>query len=292
MSSDKLQDSIKECVFKYLDGQPDVQSLRFKEVREHVEAELNLEKESCKTGTLRQLLEQHIASYIKDHENVNFMSSKNPDNLQLPSHEETSIAQIGAEDPLDSPQATAKQIPRATKKRVKAAKAVEAAALMPTPVNFNENVRKAVNSYLDQFDDPSTVKFKDVREHVESELDLGKDSMKTGTSRHLLEQFVSAYVKSKESIELSKIVNDPTNSSGEVVVKGRFSAKEVEIIQKAVETYCEMEGLQPQDLVVYYREDNRRPRHRKLVDSILAQLPHRTSTVSCEPHCSLSAAKD
>jgi hypothetical protein len=65
MSSLSFDVQVRDVVYRYLDYHPNIAILKFKDVRTFVEKSLNLENESCKSGSRRYLLELCIASYIK-----------------------------------------------------------------------------------------------------------------------------------------------------------------------------------------------------------------------------------
>lgn len=142
-------------------------------------------------------------------------------------------------------------------------------------------------TYLEKIEDIHTVKFRVLREHVEGSMGLAAEACKTGPNRQLLEQYVAQFIKYRESLEVARIMDNPTESTGEVMVHGRYGVKEKAIIYEALEEFMRVNEIDPLETLTFYRNDRTRMRtFDKLIKELVVRLPHRKTNAS--PSCLLS----
>jgi hypothetical protein len=148
----------------------------------------------------------------------------------------------------------------------------------------NEDYRKLVFKYLNDHKDIKSINFKQLREYIETELNLEPDSCKTGAKRQLVEQYIGLYIKSKEAKSHAKQLkcdtgdSDESNSEFTTPASGRYSEKETALIKQKVTDYCIEKGIEEKDLVAFY-SDGKRIQRKALINSIRASLPHRPPDV-------------
>lgn len=313
-----LADNIKESVRIYLDKQSNLEELKFKDVRQHVEEQLKMEKDECKTGARRLLLEQSIAAYLiawqekqvngssnsgdsgtmegqlgsGNDEAVEPTSTKKPRAARTPRKSATKANATTVEgveeqstlEHVDATAATAEASGGATPEVVKKRESRQPKSTttlkprqrrsQPSRVSSSSSeaeeddeeeeeekqdtlrvrMRRLASEFLSRHEDVQKLKFRDIRLHIESGLGLPPESCKTGTYKKMLEEIIALLMKLREQQEGLKLIANPETVPKDRSIVGRFSKQEQELIMKAVDEFCSVEGLSYTDIFPYFRE--------------------------------------
>eukprot|EP00981_Chlorochromonas_danica_P006204 scaffold1307_cov166-Ochromonas_danica.AAC.26 len=115
-------------------------------------------------------------------------------------------------------------------------------------------MRRFASEFLNHHEDIQKLKFRDIRLHIESALELPPESCKAGTYKKMLEEIIALYMKMREQQEGLRLIANPETVPKDRSIVGRFSKQEQELIMNAVDEFCSVEELTHADIFPYFRE--------------------------------------